>query len=63
LNMSVLTIVLTLSPIAAITWSFFLFDSRPGLMQILGGLAIIIGVFAVTYKRNGNAQDTSQPVC
>ena len=52
LNMSVLTIVLNLSPIAAITWSFLLFGSKPGLMQILGGVAIIVGVLTVTYKRD-----------
>jgi drug/metabolite transporter (DMT)-like permease len=54
LNMSVLTIALTLSPIAATFWSFILFGTQPGLQQILGGLAIMIGVFAVTYRREKN---------
>ena len=60
LNISVLTIVLTLSPIAAILWSFLLFRSKPGLMQILGGIAIIVGVLIVTYNRQGNTEKAVQ---
>ncbi len=56
LNMSVLTIALTLSPIASMTWSFLLFRTQPGLPQILGGVAIILGVLIVTIKREGFAK-------
>ena len=51
LNISVLTIALTLSPIASMTWSFLLFGTKPGLAQILGGVTIIFGVLIVTNKR------------
>ena len=51
LKMSVLTIALTMSPIASMTWSFLLFGTKPGPAQILGGLAIILGVMIVTLKR------------
>ena len=60
LRMSVLTIALTLSPIAAITWSYILFGSKPGMKQALGGIAIIIGVLIVTNKRERNAPNAPQ---
>ena len=61
LNISMLTIALTLSPVAAITWSFFLFGSQPSLPQILGGISIIIGVFIVTYTSAEKVSKKSQP--
>jgi drug/metabolite transporter (DMT)-like permease len=58
LKISILTIVLTLSPIASNIWSYVLFKTLPGLLQIIGGIAIITGVLIVTYKREG---DRRQP--
>lgn len=52
LKMSVLTIALTMSPIAAMIWSFLIFHNKPGLAQIFGGMAIMIGIFIVTYKHS-----------
>lgn len=51
LEMSRLTIIATLSPVATIAWSFLLFGSRPSLHEILGGAAILAGVIVVTASR------------
>jgi len=52
LKMSVHSIVLTLSPVAAILWSLLLFDTLPTLQQLVGGVAVMMGVFIVTVRRN-----------
>ena len=52
-NLSILTILLTLSPMVAILWSIVLFDEQPSLQGLRGGPAVIIGVILVTlYKPN-----------
>ena len=51
LNMSIHSIVLTLSPVAAICWSLLLFDTFPTPQQLLGGAAVILGVLLVTISR------------
>lgn len=51
LNMSIHTILLTLSPVATIVWSRLLFDSLPGLQQLIGGLTVLVGVLLVTWPR------------
>jgi drug/metabolite transporter (DMT)-like permease len=53
LKLSIHTLILTLSPIAAIAWSILLFGSFPSLQQLLGGAAVITGVMIVS--RNGVA--------
>jgi drug/metabolite transporter (DMT)-like permease len=53
LKMSIHSIVLTLSPVAAICWSLLLFDVFPTPQQLLGGAAVILGVLLVTVGRNG----------
>jgi drug/metabolite transporter (DMT)-like permease len=53
LKMSVHSIVLALSPVAAICWSLLLFDTFPTPQQLLGGAAVILGVLLVTVGRNG----------
>jgi drug/metabolite transporter (DMT)-like permease len=52
LRMSIHSIVLTLSPVAAICWSLLLFDVFPTPQQLLGGVAVILGVLLVTVGRN-----------
>jgi drug/metabolite transporter (DMT)-like permease len=52
LKMSIHSIVLTLSPVAAILWSLFLFNTLPAPQQLLGGAAVILGVLIVTLKQN-----------
>ena len=52
LTMSMHTLALTLSPIAAILWALLLFRTFPSLQQILGGAAVIVGVLVVSLNRN-----------
>ena len=47
LKMSIHAIILTLSPVAAILWALFLFDTLPNLQQAIGGVGVIIGVLVV----------------
>lgn len=48
LTMSIHTLALTLSPIAAILWALLFFRTLPSLQQILGGIAVITGVCVVS---------------
>jgi drug/metabolite transporter (DMT)-like permease len=52
MTMSIHSIVLTLSPVAAILWAFLLFDTVPTVQQLIGGVGVILGVFMVTMKRS-----------
>jgi drug/metabolite transporter (DMT)-like permease len=51
LKMSIHSIVLTLSPVAAICWSLLLFDTLPTPQQLLGGTGVILGVLVVTINQ------------
>ncbi len=51
LNMSIHSLLLTLSPVATILWSFFLFRTLPGLQQLIGGLTVMAGVLIVTWQQ------------
>lgn len=51
LKMSVLTLVLTLTPVVTIVWSLVLFGVQPTLQQVIGGAAVLIGVLIVTLRR------------
>jgi len=48
LDMSVFSVVLAASPVAAIVWSLFLFDILPNNHELLGGVGILAGVALVT---------------
>lgn len=48
LTMSIHTLALTLTPIAAIFWALLFFRTLPSLQQILGGIAVITGVCVVS---------------
>lgn len=48
LNLSFHSIILTLSPAATILWTLFLFGVRPSLQQLIGGIAVTIGVLIVS---------------
>jgi drug/metabolite transporter (DMT)-like permease len=52
MTMSIHSIVLALSPVAAILWAFLLFDTLPTLQQLIGGVGVIFGVLMVTMRRN-----------
>jgi len=51
LKMSVHSVVLTLTPVATILWSWVLFDVIPAWQQLAGGAAVILGVMLVTASR------------
>ncbi len=51
LKMSFHTIILTLSPVITVLWSLLLFGERPTPQSIVGGAAIILGVFIVTLSK------------
>jgi O-acetylserine/cysteine efflux transporter len=53
LDMSFLTIVLTLTPVVTWVWSIALFGSRPTGTEIAGGVATLAGVLLVTASRAG----------
>jgi drug/metabolite transporter (DMT)-like permease len=50
-NLSILTILLTLSPVITIVWSVILFGELPSPQGFLGGTAVIAGVLLVTIAR------------
>lgn len=53
MDMSVLTIILTLTPVVTWAWSMAIFGGRPGAAEIVGGLATLAGVLIVTASRAG----------
>jgi O-acetylserine/cysteine efflux transporter len=53
LDMSFVTIVLTLTPVATWLWSIVLFGGRPTAIEIAGGVATLAGVLLVTASRAG----------
>lgn len=53
LDMSMLTIVLTLTPVVTWIWSFAFFGGRPTAQEIAGGAATLGGVLIVTSSRAG----------
>ena len=58
-RLTVLTIILTLSPVVAILWSVFLFKSRLSIQQILGGVIVLAGVLIVGLWRKKESQGHS----
>jgi drug/metabolite transporter (DMT)-like permease len=50
-DMSLLTIVLTLTPVVTWLWSMPLFGGRPTGQEIAGGVAVLVGVLVVTVSR------------
>ncbi len=48
LNVSLLSVMLTLSPVAAVLWSILLFRERPTVQQLIGGAIVLAGVAIVT---------------
>jgi O-acetylserine/cysteine efflux transporter len=53
LDMSFLTIVLTLTPVVTWLWSIVVFGGRPTGVEIAGGVATLAGVVLVTASRAG----------
>jgi drug/metabolite transporter (DMT)-like permease len=53
LDMSLHTLIQTLSPVATVGWSFLLWGAVPGAAQAVGGLAILAGIGLITASRTG----------
>jgi drug/metabolite transporter (DMT)-like permease len=53
LEMSLHTVMLTLSPVVTMGWSLLLFGRWPSLQEIGGGAAVLAGVLVVTASRAG----------
>ncbi|BCX03656.1 MAG: hypothetical protein KatS3mg053_1594 [Candidatus Roseilinea sp.] len=51
LKISLLTLVLTLTPVVTIAWSLVLFGAQPTTQQLVGGAAVLAGVLIVTTRR------------
>ena len=51
LKLSIHSIILTLSPVLAVIWTVLLFQIRPTGQELLGGVAVLIGVLIVTMAR------------
>jgi len=51
-QMSFHTIILTLSPVITVLWSFLLFGLKPTLQSFIGGLAVILGVGIVSLGKS-----------
>jgi O-acetylserine/cysteine efflux transporter len=56
LDMTLHTILLTLSPVITMLWSFALFGSVPSAREALGGIAVLAGVLLVTGSRTARGR-------
>lgn len=50
-KLTIMTIILTLSPVITIVWSVALFGEQPSLQGMIGGTAVVLGVMIVTMSR------------
>ena len=55
LNLSLLTIILTLSPVVTVLWSLALFNEIPNGQQMMGGAAVMLGVLIVSLNQSKRA--------
>lgn len=51
MNISLMTVILTLSPVITVFWSFLLFKTLPGIQQLVGGSVVMAGVLLVALAR------------
>ena len=51
LPITIFAIILTLSPVIAVGWSYLLFGDFPAPQQLLGGLTVLAGVLLATWPR------------
>lgn len=61
LDMSFLTIILTLTPVVTWLWSVLAFGGRPTALEIAGGVATLAGVLLVTASRAGVVGGAHRP--
>jgi drug/metabolite transporter (DMT)-like permease len=58
LNLNYFTILQTISPLLTVLWSLLLFSVLPGLQQIIGGMAVIAGVYIVSHWKQASLKVT-----
>jgi drug/metabolite transporter (DMT)-like permease len=58
LNLNYFTILQTISPLLTVLWSLLLFSVLPGLQQIIGGMAVIAGVYIVSHWKQAGLKVT-----
>ena len=51
LDMSLLSVITTLTPVATILWAQLFFGTLPTARQLIGGFAVLVGVFIVSYRK------------
>lgn len=51
LNVSLLSLVTTISPVVAVLWSLALFGTRPSVQDLVGGAAILAGLGVIAWQR------------
>jgi len=56
------SLILTLSPLVTILWTYLLFSIAPTTQQLVGGVAVLAGVLMVTVGRDRLTRTTSQTV-
>jgi len=61
LSLSLHTIVLTLSPAAAVLWALGLFGELPAVQQLAGGAIVLAGVFITMQRRPFPNRQSSHP--
>jgi len=54
LDLTIHTLILTLSPVVAIIWTIVFFSIYPSPQQLIGGLIVIFGVFLISKYRESN---------
>jgi O-acetylserine/cysteine efflux transporter len=57
LQLSFLSIILTLSPVITILWSIALFGEKPTVQGFIGGAAVIVGVLIVSSSKSQESID------
>jgi len=54
LDLSIHTLILTLSPVVTVLWTIIFFAIYPSTQQLIGGLIVILGIFVVSKYREPN---------
>jgi drug/metabolite transporter (DMT)-like permease len=56
LNLSIHTLVLTLSPVVTILWTIVIFSIYPSAKQLVGGIIVILGIFIIGRYRESKGR-------
>ena len=62
LRMSFHALILTLSPVIAVIWSYLLFGTVPMLQGVVGGTAVLLGIIIITLSKRNEANSLKRPL-